>query len=199
MRVPQSPGRSVSCAGIPRGLACSAMAAATAAIALLSCDKGPVSYPLEHCPVVINEFMTSNSTTTIIDEGKDPEDWIEVYNASDTPFDLSLLRLSDDSTDRGAYAFPDTFIAAHGYYLVWADDDPGQGRNHAEFKLSSDDGDELILSGADGRIVDRIQFFPSSGNPEARLQNVSYGRRSDGAAEWTRQLRPTPEGPNSGP
>jgi hypothetical protein len=155
----------------------------------------------EHETIVINEFMTSNnsySETPITDEYNETDDWIELYNFSDQPLSLKGLFISDDSTMLRTSLLPDTIIQPHGFLLLWADGQPKQGNNHVDFKLSAEEGDEIILSNSSGDIVDRIQFFAYSGNPVARLPNRSYGRIVDGSDQWCLQKMPTPLQPNSG-
>jgi Lamin Tail Domain len=151
--------------------------------------------------VVINEFMTSNSSYSevpIADEYNETDDWIELYNFSEQPVSLKGLFISDDSTMLRRSSLPDTIIQPHGFFLLWADGLPKQGGHHVDFKLSAEEGDEIILSNSSGRIIDRIQFFAYSGNPVARLPNMSYGRAFDGSEQWCLQKIPTPLQPNSG-
>lgn len=160
---------------------------------LFSCDTPQESN--EPVKVVINEFLTSNSDDILLDEYGEADDWVEIYNRGDEEIDMSGFYLSDDSTNLTSYKFPDISIPPLGYLIIWADDTPGQGAFHAPFKLSSQDGDELILTKGNA-VIDRIQFFPQSENPESRIPDVSYGRKSDGDPEWTRQTKPTPGNPN---
>jgi hypothetical protein len=149
----------------------------------------------------INEFMTSNppdSSGGIVDESGDADDWIELYNTADTAVPLGGLFLTDDSTQLAKFALHDTAIGPQAHYLLWADEQGQQGTNHANFKLSAVEGEELILSDGQSTIFDRIQFFATSPNPEARLPDVAYGRSADGASTWCRQQTPTPGGSNSG-
>ena len=157
------------------------------------CIENPYEYRKpENVTVVINEFLTSNSLGIILDDAGEPEDFIELYNYGSKGINLDGLYLSDDSTDLFRYKLPDTTIPVGGYLVIWADNDPDQGKLHAPFKLSGSEGEEIILSLLNGVKIDRIQFFPHSGNPEARLPDISYGRVSDGAEEWGRQAEPTP-------
>jgi hypothetical protein len=151
--------------------------------------------------VVINEFMTSNnsySEVPIADEYNETDDWIELFNFSDQPVSLMGLFISDDSTMLRKSSLPDTIIQPHSFFLIWADGQPEQGKHHVDFKLSAEEGDEIILSNSSGRIIDRIQFFAYSGNPVARLPNMSYGRTFDGSERWCLQKNPTPLQSNIG-
>jgi len=161
---------------------------------LFSCSEQHSEYD----SLVINEFLTSNTLGLVLDEMGQAEDYIEIYNKSNDPVNLRDVYLSDDSTNLMVFKFPDTVIEPNGFILVWADDDSHQGSLHANFKLSANKGDEIILS-SNNRIIDRIQFFPHNNNPQARLPDISFGRNSDGDTLWTRQKKLTPGAPNSGP
>jgi len=151
--------------------------------------------------IVINEFMTSNNSyneVPIADEFNETDDWIELFNFSDQPVSLKGLFISDDSTMLRRSSLPDTIIQPRTFFLLWADEQPKQGKNHVDFKLSAEAGDEIILSNSSGYIIDRIQFFAYSGNPVARLPNRSYGRMTDGSEQWCLQRSPSPLKTNSG-
>jgi hypothetical protein len=152
-------------------------------------------------PIVINEFMTRNTpenSQKIVDEYGEYDDWIELYNPGDDPVLLKGLYLSDKSASLRKFAFFDTVLPSRGYIRIWTDGQPGQGKYHADFKLSATNGDQILLSNGNGHIVDQIQFFAESGNPEARLPNVSYGRSSDGKSTWCSQKKATPLSVNEG-
>ena len=148
--------------------------------------------------VVINEFMTANNEGGPADEYGDHDDWIELYNAGDASVNIGVLSLTDDSLQLHSYSLPDTQLPAGGFVLIWADDEPMQGKWHAPFKLSWKNGDEIILTQGKDRIVDRYRFFPEDGNPLARVPGTSYGRAVDGDTLWGQQIEPTPGTANRG-
>ncbi|MFC1584596.1 lamin tail domain-containing protein [Fibrobacterota bacterium] len=159
-----------------------------------SCTMDSTGSQGDDAPILINEFMASNQTDTILDEGGNAADWIELYNNSDDPYNLKGLYLSDDSTNVLKFALPDVEIPARGHHLLWADDDEEMGPNHVNFKLSATDGEEIILSNGDSETIDRIIFYD---NIQARQTNYSYGRTEDGSPDWDIQSTPTPEQPNT--
>jgi len=169
---------------------------------LAGCMRNPYNPNISvGIPIVINEFMAANTADSpypIFDEFGEADDWIELYNTGDKPINMQDLYLSDDSNHLAKYELPNAIIGPHGYFLVWADHEPEQGPNHAPFMLSATMGEEIILSVSGGKIIDRIQFFPESDNPEARLPNASYGRRTDGGDSWCRQAIPSPGRLNNG-
>jgi hypothetical protein len=77
-----------------------------------------------------------------------------------------------------------TTIASHGYLVIWADSQTGQGVLHASFGLSGT-GEDIGLYDADRNLIDSIQF----GSQE---QNKSYGRLPDANDHWQVFDYPTP-------
>jgi len=64
-------------------------------------------------PVVINEFLASNTNSLIDPATGRYDDWIELYNFGSVPIDLSGFYLTDDLTKKKQWAFPvGTTIAA---------------------------------------------------------------------------------------
>ena len=136
--------------------------------------------------VVINEFMADNDTT-IADQDGEYDDWIELYNNTGSDLSLNGYFLSDDGTDLTQWAFPDTFIAANSYLIVWADDDSGQAGLHANFKISKS-GEAIYLVLPDTQIVDEITFG-------AQSTDFSFGRYPDGTGSFVLMF-PTFSAPN---
>ena len=139
--------------------------------------------------IKINELLAINSTTNQ-DEFGEFDDWVEIFNSSSESMDLSNCFLSDDTANLTKWRFPDSasIIMPGGHLLIWCDDNIEQGPLHANFKLSSS-GEPLIFSTNDGfTIIDQITFGQQS-------SDLSYGRESDGSAEWTFSS-PTPNASN---
>ena len=109
--------------------------------------------------VVINEFMASaDETGTILDPSGKAEDWIELFNNTSFPIDLSDFYLSDDLDRPLKWTFPnETVLPANGYLIIWADNDLQEEELHANFKLSAS-GERIILSHADRSIIDIVNF-----------------------------------------
>ena len=132
-------------------------------------------------PVIINEFMASN-TSTVADPQGEYDDWIELHNVTDQEVDLTGRYLSDEPNNPRKWQFPaGTKIPADGYLLVWADENttatPGL---HASFKVAAE-GDELFLTDTDANlnaILDSIIFGEQQ-------TDRSFGRSSANADDWT--------------
>lgn len=132
--------------------------------------------------VVINEFMASNDATQADQDGEF-DDWIELYNNTDSPVDLAGFSLSDDAAELDKYIFPEgTSIAANDYLIVWADGDTDQEGLHADFGLSAG-GETLLLADARLAIIDSITFSDQQ-------DDVSHGRFPNGTGDFT-DMMPT--------
>lgn len=137
----------------------------------------------------INEFLAKNDTGATDEQGEH-EDWIELYNNTGQSVDLSGYYLSDDSEEPLGWPIPNgTVLGAGEVLLVWADDDPGDGPMHATFKLAVD-GEEILLSRADGTLLDHVVFGE-------QVPDVATGRLQDGGDLWVSFASPTPQAPNS--
>jgi len=138
--------------------------------------------------VVINEFMAQN-TGSIQDSHGDNDDWIELYNYGGSAIDVAGYYLSDDPANPTKWRIPAsdpavTTIPAHGFLLVWADQESQQGLLHTNFKLSAG-GESISLSDTQGSLLDSVAFG-------AQEPDVSSGRLPDGADQWQPFSTPTP-------
>ena len=141
--------------------------------------------------VVINELMADNDTIFADPQG-DYDDWLELYNLSDTAVMLTGMYLSDKEDELTQWEFPEnTQIPANGYLVVWLDDDGDAPEGlHANFKLSKD-GETVILVGTDAhgnRVLDKVTF-------EAQETDTVYGRLPDGTGDF-QIVRATPGAQN---
>jgi len=142
-----------------------------------------------HGQVVINEIMASNDTT-IIDEQGEYDDWIELYNTDSVNIALGGMYLTDDLSNLTQWTIPEgTEIPPHGFLLVWADGNEGDGLLHTNFKLNAD-GEQVSLISANGStIVDNIAFG-------AQFPDISYGRFPDGDQDLNYLTLPSPAAAN---
>lgn len=138
--------------------------------------------PLPMGSVGINECL-SNPELGEMDGDGDVEDWIELHNHTDSPVCLAGLFLSDSLDWPMKWPLPDAGLPPHGYVLVWADEEGGEGRMHANFRLSSV-GETVLLSDSTGQIWDQTTL-PQSPVDEA------WARLPDGEGPFG-FLDPTP-------
>ncbi len=141
--------------------------------------------------IYINEFMASNSST-IIDEQGDYDDWIELYNRGDSAVDLGGMYLTDNFSNLTKWKIPDTTIAAGGFLIFWADGQVNDGPLHTNFKLSAN-GEGIGLYDTDANkngLIDVKVFEPQK-------RDTSYGRYPDGENNWQFFSAPTPGSANA--
>lgn len=127
--------------------------------------------------LVINEIMSSNATT-IHDEDFDYEDWIELFNGTDSVINLESYKLSDDFSNPDRWVFPEVTINPGEFLLIFASgkDRYGPGYLHTNFSISKA-GEPVLLSNANGQIIDYIP-------PVFIATDVSYGRYPDGGTNF---------------
>ena len=144
--------------------------------------------------VVINEFSAANLESTTDNFGEF-EDWIELYNTSNTYVDLSGYHLSDKVDNPEKWTFPaGVGIAANDHLLIWASDrDVVIGSNiHTNFKITQTrNNEDIIFSDPSGNIIDShpINIPNQLGDSRARV--------TDGSDTWGVDLSPTPGYSNS--
>ncbi len=148
----------------------------------------------------INEWMAANPATTgILDPAdQNAEDWIEIYNPTNSPVLLDGWHLSDDPAEPLMFAIPDGFtIPANGFILIWADDEPLQNAPtirqeiHTNFKLSAD-GESIILTAPDASEIDAVAF-------SNQTSGIARLRANDGSEVFTYSISPTPALTNGSP
>ena len=133
--------------------------------------------------VVINELMADNDNI-IADPQGDYDDWLELYNLTDSAVLLTGMYLSDKEDNLTKWEFPEnTEIPANGYLIVWLDEDHDDENAteglHANFKLSKS-GETVILVGTDAhgnRVLDSVTF-------EEQETDVALGRLPDGTGDF---------------
>jgi hypothetical protein len=156
-----------------------------AGIVLFAANQQPAVTPL-----VINEFMASNSST-IRDPQGEYDDWVEIYNAEQSAINIGDMYLTDDLSAPTKWMIPNaTTIPARGYLLIWADNDVTASGIHACFKLDAD-GDQVGLFDRDGvTLIDSVSFAKQTAD-------ISYGRYPDAGDTLQFMVSPTPNAPNN--
>jgi hypothetical protein len=143
-----------------------------------------VTTTLSRGDVVINEFLASNKSGATNEKGK-YEDWIELYNTTNTAIELAGAHLTDNFLTPEKFVFPqNSRIEPHAYLVLWADQDSTTAQYlHCNFKLSAD-GEQLMLSDAALNMVDSITFG-------AQTADVSTGRCPNGTGAFTLLQKPS--------
>jgi spore coat protein CotH len=127
--------------------------------------------------VVINEIM-ANNTLTQTDQNGEYDDWVELYNTTNAPINLTGVYLSDNPSNHKKWTFPvNTTIAPNSYLIVWADEQGTQPGLHANFRLSGTGGEHLILSNGSTTVLDSVAFG-------AQNNDITFGRFPNGTGSF---------------
>lgn len=123
----------------------------------------------KNLPVRINEVSAANSI--YVNEYFKRNDWIELYNTTDSVIDVAGMYLSDNINKPHKYQIPtygvgegpSTLIEPHGFMTVWCDKQVDSLQLHADFKLSSEDG-IVMLTEKDDQWTDTLCYVGHDGN-----------------------------------
>jgi hypothetical protein len=136
--------------------------------------------------VVISELIATE-VNGVLDEKKQPQEWIELRNALPEWVDLSGSYLTDNANDLAKWKFPSGLIPPNGFVVILADGlgvaPAGSTNLHANFSLDAT-GEWLGLVRSDGSTIASQLTVP------AMFPGVSYGIGSDGNAGYLKA--PTP-------
>ena len=138
--------------------------------------------------VVINEYSASN-LYEYTDNYNMEEDWIELYNSSESDLDISGYYLSDKEDNPAKWAIPGgTIISAEGFLTFWCSGrDESSGSNfHTNFKLkqAKNNPEHVVFSDPDGNIINDIEM------QKTQLDH-SMGRDMDDPESWRIFIHPT--------
>ena len=157
--------------------------------------EAPLPASLVQNGLVINEFMALNDST-VTDTAGQYDDWIELYNCSDAPLDISGYYLSDKLDNPLKWRIDTTYtMLAHEYIIIWADENGSQGPFHANFKLAAA-GESIYLRDSSGVLLDSVNFgVQTSDMSSARIPNgtgdfVITEATFDATNDWPTSTRP---------
>ncbi|MDX9908169.1 MAG: lamin tail domain-containing protein [Mariniphaga sp.] len=129
--------------------------------------ESTAAYTVGAPSIVMNEVYSRGTP--------DAPDWIEIYNNSDSPADISGFKVYDGGGLAGTKPKKEipagTILPGRGFYVIIVDDESGSG-----FGLSSG-GEEVWFENANGNIIDNVVF-------PAFEPSQSYGRVPDGSGAW---------------
>jgi gliding motility-associated-like protein len=152
---------------------------------------------IAHSQVVVNEFCTANYSDW---NPGDNEDWIELYNPTGAAVNIGGYWLSNEIDDPMKWQFPaGTNINANAYLIVLfsgsGEYDPNQfGFLNTSFRVTQTNGEDVVFSNASGTILESYDLATMG----ALLANHSYGRTTDGGANWGIFTDPTNGEANTG-
>ncbi|MBP1587635.1 MAG: CotH kinase family protein [Clostridia bacterium] len=113
--------------------------------------------------VIISEIMSSN--TKFIPSDGSYYDWVEIYNASGNPVNLSGYNISDRIKKPDKCKLPDVTLEPGGYYIIYLSGETKTG--HASFKIS---GGESLYVFKNGEAIDEIEV------PKDLQHDTTFGR-----------------------
>ncbi len=122
-------------------------------------DLGALSslHPKPKSDIYISEVMTLNKGS-YTERGDITPDWIELYNSSAEPVDISGYGLSDKRNNPALWRFPEGSVINGGEYLLVtcrADLEENSKPNATNFNLSSS-GESVFLFDRDGEMLDKL-------------------------------------------
>ncbi len=156
-----------------------------------SASPGASNYLPVYLGPVLNELMAWNENA-VVDPYGGKSDWLELYNPSSEPFDLSGMSLSVGSPEAGQWVFPDgTAIGARGYLVIWCD-----GARPASTSLEADLNLGNSLSSTSGGVYlfNRLKQLVDQVEYGFQITDLSVGRNS---GSWNLLASPTPGSANS--
>jgi predicted extracellular nuclease len=123
-------------------------------------------------PILMNEIYSRGTA--------EAPDWIEIYNNSSAPIDISGYKIYDSGGQTGAKPkmvfAAETVIPANGFFVIVVDDAATANPEGSSFGLGSG-GEQVWLENASGNIINTISF-------PALDVTQSFGRIPDGTYNW---------------
>lgn len=135
-----------------------------------------VAYAQGRKGLCINEVMVQNDSSVVDDYGLH-HGWIELYNSTHAPMEISSVYLTNDSTKPTLYPVPlgdvNTEIPPLQHVIFWADGEPNKGTFHVSFKIKP--GETIYIYDADQQtILDKVTI------PTDLKANTTFARKADG-------------------
>jgi hypothetical protein len=150
--------------------------------------------------ILFNEIMAKNASFP--DPNGEMDDWVELYNPNNEAIDLAGYYLTDNHYPEIGTSLTQipsgnevTIIPAHGFKLIWFDEQATQGALHVSTKLGTA-ADAVYLIAPDMlTVIDQISWTTDT----ALAGDVSYGRYPDGNSYWmiSGELNPPTPGYNN--
>jgi DNA/RNA endonuclease YhcR with UshA esterase domain len=122
----------------------------------------------EESQIIISEALPNP-------EGSDETEWIELYNPSNEPFDLSGWKLDDDEAGSRPYKIPEGATIGAGKYLIFKKEQTKLALNNTY--------DSIRILDPDGEI-----FFETSYDDVT--EDAAWARDNSGSFKWTTKLTP---------
>ena len=127
----------------------------------------------------INEVMIANDSTSVVDDFGQYSAWVELFNSTFGPLEISSVYLTNDPANPTLYPVPlgdvNTEIPTRQHVIFWADGQPNKGTFHTSFTFKPGEDNYIAIYDADGKsLIDEIVV------PGSLLPGQTYARKSDG-------------------
>lgn len=130
----------------------------------------------------INEVMVQNDSNYVDDYGRH-QAWIELFNSTYGPMEISSVFLTDDPAEPKKYPVPlgdvNTEIPPRQHVVFWADSEPNKGTFHLSFSLKPGQDNWIGIYDANG-----VTLIDSVTVPASLAPNSTYAREIDGTGKW---------------
>lgn len=144
--------------------------------------------------IVINEYSCSNVNGPT-DAFGEREDWVELYNNSAGPIDLTGYYLSDKASNLDKWMIPSGSIPAGGYRMIYFSGRgvvTGGGQIHPDFSLTQTKNEKIIISSPALTVLDSLTMINMT------KEDHSIGRQVNGTGPFVLFTTPTPNAANTG-
>ena len=126
----------------------------------------------------INEVMVQNDSNFVDDYGRRSA-WIELFNSTFSPLEISSVYLTTDPDNPTMYPVPlgdvNTEIPSRQHVIFWADGRHSDGTFHTNFTLVPGQDNYIAIYDADGKtLIDEVVV------PATLAPGTSYARKIDG-------------------
>ncbi len=127
----------------------------------------------------INEVMIANDSTSVVDDFGRYNAWVELFNSTFGPLEISSVFLTNDPSKPTLYPVPlgdvNTEIPPRQHILFWADGQPNKGTFHTNFVFVPGKDNYIAIYDADGKsLIDEITV------PGDLKPGQTYARKVDG-------------------
>ena len=161
-------------------------------------------------PIKVNEVSAGNDI--FVNEYFKQNDWLELYNTTDTELDAAGLYVSDDIDNPLKYQIQsgtvyNTKIPANGHLIVWADELVSNSQIHSDFKLKNATGEVVVITSSKEFVNNNAEFYSThSEELKSFVDGITYvehrgdrsvGRYPDGGKTFYMMEHPTIERSNA--
>ncbi|MDE6371799.1 MAG: lamin tail domain-containing protein, partial [Duncaniella sp.] len=102
----------------------------------------------------INEVMIQNDSTSVVDDFGQYTAWVELFNSTFGPLEISSVFLTNDPDDHKKYPVPlgdvNTEIPTRQHVLFWADGQPNKGTFPTTFTFTHGEDNYIAIYDSEG-------------------------------------------------